>query len=111
MSNSNTSATTDELNKILKERGENYGDFIEMAKISGGIKRVLFEKKSISRYGLDPDEREALEIIAHKMSRIVNGNPHFEDSWRDIAGYATLVANRIARDKRMGEDKEARSNG
>lgn len=45
---------------------------------------------------LKPDQRECLEMIAHKIGRILNGDPHYEDSWRDIAGYATLVADRLA---------------
>ena len=44
---------------------------------------------------LDPDQREALEMIAHKIARIVNGDPNYADSWVDIAGYATLVADRL----------------
>jgi hypothetical protein len=31
-------------------------------------------------------------MICNKLSRAVNGNPFFVDSWRDISGYATLVA-------------------
>jgi hypothetical protein len=41
------------------------------------------------------DQWEALEMIASKMSRIVNGNPDKVDNWHDIAGYATLIADRL----------------
>jgi len=41
------------------------------------------------------DQWEALEMIATKLSRIVNGNPNKIDNWDDIAGYATLVADRL----------------
>ncbi len=34
-------------------------------------------------------------MIAHKLARICNGDPDYGDSWRDIAGYATLVADRL----------------
>jgi hypothetical protein len=34
-------------------------------------------------------------MIVHKISRIVNGNPDKVDHWVDIAGYATLVADRL----------------
>jgi hypothetical protein len=34
-------------------------------------------------------------MILHKIARIVNGDPNWSDSWRDIAGYATLVADRL----------------
>jgi hypothetical protein len=44
---------------------------------------------------LYPDQLQALDMIASKMSRIVNGNPNLRDSWLDIAGYAMLVADRL----------------
>lgn len=34
-------------------------------------------------------------MICHKLARIVNGDPGYSDSWRDIAGYAMLVSNRL----------------
>jgi hypothetical protein len=39
-------------------------------------------------------------MIAHKIGRIVNGDPRYADSWVDIAGYAKLVADRLEGDKR-----------
>lgn len=41
------------------------------------------------------DAVEALEMIAHKIGRILNGDPGYADSWVDIAGYAQLVADRL----------------
>jgi len=46
------------------------------------------------------DQREALDMICHKIARIVNGNPDYADSWTDIAGYATLVAERLENDSK-----------
>ena len=34
-------------------------------------------------------------MIAHKMGRIVNGDPYYDDSWVDIVGYAQLVINEL----------------
>lgn len=42
-----------------------------------------------------PDQREALDMIFHKIGRIVCGDPNYADSWHDIAGYAKLVENRL----------------
>jgi len=47
---------------------------------------------------LNNDQREALEMIAHKIARILNGDPNYADNWIDIAGYATLVANRLEKE-------------
>jgi hypothetical protein len=34
-------------------------------------------------------------MICHKLGRIGAGDPHYSDSWLDIAGYAKLVADRL----------------
>jgi hypothetical protein len=39
--------------------------------------------------------REALEMVAHKIGRILNGDPKYHDSWHDIIGYTKLVADRL----------------
>jgi hypothetical protein len=49
--------------------------------------------------GLAPDQQEALEMIQHKIARILNGDPDYFDNWHDIAGYATLVAMRLGDDE------------
>lgn len=41
--------------------------------------------------GLSFDKKEALEMIVHKIARILNGDPNHKDSWQDIVGYAELV--------------------
>jgi hypothetical protein len=50
------------------------------------------------------DQREALDMIAHKIARIINGDPDYADSWVDIAGYATLVSERL-KDDSTGNSK------
>jgi hypothetical protein len=34
-------------------------------------------------------------MVAHKIARIINGDPNYSDSWVDVAGYAKLVADRL----------------
>lgn len=41
---------------------------------------------------LRPDQKEALEMVQHKIGRILNGDPDFHDSWHDMIGYTKLVA-------------------
>lgn len=50
-----------------------------------------------------PMQREALDMIAVKVSRILNGDPHYLDHWDDIAGYAKITAREIRRDKSYSE--------
>jgi hypothetical protein len=44
---------------------------------------------------LDHSQAEALDMIAHKIGRILAGDPNHADHWDDIAGYARLVARRV----------------
>lgn len=82
-----------DITKILQERGKRYGKFADHAHISQSIKERMCE--SGGWLNLTEDQTEALEMIAHKIARILNGDPNYADSWRDIAGYATLVADRL----------------
>ena len=47
---------------------------------------------------LDPDMKEALEMISLKVARILNGDADVTDHWHDIAGYARLVEKRLVRE-------------
>ena len=87
------------IDATLSERGQRYGKFEDHAEHSLAIKALFFtllgEEKAKT---LKADQVEAICMIAHKLARITNGDPHYDDSWRDVAGYAQLVANRLARD-------------
>jgi hypothetical protein len=85
---------TTNLSTILQERGSRYGDFASHARISQHLKSVIFSYKRKNE--LADDQVEALEMIAHKLGQILNGDPNYADSWQDIAGYAQLVADRLA---------------
>ena len=80
-----------EINAILKERGKRYGAFEEHARIAQAIKTAM--RDSPNWQGLSDDKRECLEMLAHKIGRILNGDPEYKDNFVDIAGYAQLVAN------------------
>jgi hypothetical protein len=82
------------IDQTLQDRGKRYGDFFDHARITQSLKGVMSQSKNWSE--LDPDMREALEMIAHKIGRILNGDPHYHDSWHDIVGYTKLVADRIS---------------
>ena len=77
----------------LKERGKRYGEFKNHAEISQGLKDVM--RDTVGWMPLSPDKKECLEMISHKIARILNGDPEFHDSWHDIEGYTRLVANTL----------------
>lgn len=80
---------------ILDDRAKDYGKFIEGAEIMQMLKRVVHNAIEQRGTPLAFDQREAIDMIIHKLGRIINGNPDKVDSWRDVAGYATLVADRL----------------
>lgn len=82
-----------DIEETLKERGGRYGPLTGHACITQGIKDVMRGQSGWAR--LEPDQKEALEMVAHKIGRILNGDPNFHDSWHDIVGYVKLVADRI----------------
>ncbi len=88
---------TDTIQATLAERGKRYGDFAQHARITQHLKGVMFTYKPKDH--LADDQAEALEMIAHKIGRILNGDPDYADSWHDIAGYAQLVADRLQREE------------
>ena len=40
-------------------------------------------------------QKEALDMIAHKIARILAGNQDNKDHWDDVAGYASLVSREL----------------
>lgn len=89
-----TSTTeTDEISQTLAERGSRYGSFTTHAQYSERF-NATYQSSPNWEY-MEPDSKEALRIIANKIGRILNGDPEYDDNWRDIAGYAKLVLDRI----------------
>jgi len=82
-----------DVNKTLDERGSRYGKFETHALITQRIKQAM--KLETGWENLSDDKKEALEMIAHKIGRILNGDPEYADSWHDIAGYSQLVEKQL----------------
>jgi hypothetical protein len=83
------------MTETLDSRATAYGTFADNARLAQALKRAMAEHAQDMGKTFADDQWEALEMIASKMSRIVNGNPDGIDNWHDIAGYATLVADRL----------------
>lgn len=78
---------------LLSERESRYGSFPGQAALSQRLKHIMMQARHWDE--LSHDQREALEMIQHKVGRILNGNADYADNWIDVAGYATLVATRL----------------
>ena len=83
------------VDETLDNRAQDYGKFKDGAELMQGIKRLLADHALRHNKTFADDQWEALEMIVHKMARIVNGNPDKVDHWVDIAGYAKLIADRL----------------
>jgi hypothetical protein len=79
--------------EILQQRGGTHGNFTDNARFSQQLKFIV--ELSPNWENMSDVQREALHMILHKISRICAGNPDEPDHWADMAGYATLVVDRI----------------
>lgn len=79
------------IDAILNDRHSTYGHFMDVAAVAIALRAVIRDR----RPDLYPDQEEALNMICNKIARIVNGDPNHIDSWRDVAGYAQLVVDRL----------------
>lgn len=103
-----------DIEETLQERGSRYGAFIGHATITQALKSVArgtldadlanpaymadFEKAQAQLRKkwatLRPDVREAIDMVFHKIGRVLNGDPEYPDNFVDMAGYSKLVADR-----------------
>lgn len=82
------------VDQLIAERGSRYGKFADGAEIMRDLKHAMHEVDGWNN--LTASQKEALDMIQHKIGRILNGDPTYDDNWKDIAGYATLVAEELS---------------
>lgn len=90
---------SNDVDMTLAERGARYGDFEGHAHITQELKGTMHASPNWPH--LKPDQKEALEMAAHKIGRILNGDPNYIDSWHDIIGYTRLVENRLVEEEAL----------
>lgn len=81
------------IESLLEERGKTHGDFRHQATWAQNMKRAM--RCPDGWDNLAACQREALDMIAQKISRALHGNPTEVDHWRDIAGYAQLIVREL----------------
>lgn len=86
---------TDQISKVLNERGKRYGDFSHHAAVCQAIKGVMLDNPNSKYKHLSADKKQALDVIADKIARILTGDPEYDDNWIDIQGYAKLAQERL----------------
>lgn len=93
------------IDKTLDERGQRYGAFTGHAAVTQEIKTAI--NRHFGWNKLAADQREALEMVAHKIGRILNGDPNYIDSWHDIIGYVRLVEQRLEKEQAPAQKEKA----
>lgn len=85
----------------LAQRGSRYGDFTDHAELCQKLKDTMMTMSVPDNGGmlawnkLSDVQKQALEVIADKIARILVGDPNYDDNWHDIQGYAKLVEDRL----------------
>lgn len=74
--------------QLSNKREKTHGVYRENANMSQSIKDTLRSGKNWE--SLSDTQKEALEMIAVKLARLLSGDANFRDHWDDIAGYAQL---------------------
>ena len=81
--------------ETLAERGARYGDFSDHARVCQAIKISMAKTQGSKWVDLPDIHKQALEVTADKIARILTGDPNYADNWHDIQGYAKLVEDRL----------------
>jgi hypothetical protein len=74
----------------IPNRDHQHGGMEAVGQLAQQMKATM--RKSLNWGCLTPGEREALDMVAHKIARILSGaDPHDPEHWEDVAGYAQAV--------------------
>jgi hypothetical protein len=82
-----------DVNATTAARQSRYGTLQENGLISQDLKNRM--RASPKWEELAADQKEALDMIQHKVSRILAGDVTYADNWHDIAGYASVIDKRL----------------
>jgi len=87
-----------DIDKIIKERGNNYGDYMGNVVVRSGIMRLVKDRYfEVHNSDIEPIEEAFIYDIVNKLARIA-ASPHHIDSWVDIIGYSKLVLKELERE-------------
>ena len=80
---------SDDRPEVLNERGSRYGSFEKNAVVTQRMYAAALSGENANKLPLV--HKEAIHMICHKISRMVNGDYDYLDNVVDIIGYATLL--------------------
>src|SRR6059058_4295694 len=86
-----------EVDEILDQGVWTHGDFADVAGVDQALKEAVRRGRNWGK--LSASHRAAIEMIVHKIARVLAGDPDEPDHFLDIQGYAGLVLRDIRRRK------------
>jgi hypothetical protein len=82
-------ATSDQA-RVIPNRDHQHGGIEAVGMVAQNLKHTM--RSGVNWTRLSRGEQEALDMVAHKIGRILSGaNPHDPEHWEDVAGYAQTV--------------------
>lgn len=75
---------------VVAERAPTHGDFAVQATLHDNLLGMVSQSPNW-QLKLTAAQRQSLNAILMKVSRICVGNPNEVDHWRDIGGYSNLI--------------------
>jgi hypothetical protein len=92
----------DNITELVKTKAKTHGDFSVMAGLAQGLKSMI--RLCPTHKQLNDVQSEAVDMILHKIGRLVAGDPNAREHWEDIAGYSKLVLDRIPSAPKQGNE-------
>lgn len=83
---------TGDVKTTLAERELQHGPFANHAVIEIQLSNIVNRHATTA---MSPTKKIALQMIMHKIARILNQGYNHSDTWHDIAGYALLAEREI----------------
>lgn len=88
-----------DIQQTLNSRINTHGDYSNTARIIQSLKFIVLKelqrRNQRGQQALQYTQHEAIDMIMHKIGRIISGDPNTADHWHDIAGYARLCENEL----------------
>lgn len=81
------------MSDILDEREKTHGDYYRVAGTAQELKDVMRRGKNWKI--LEDTQKEALEMVATKIARMLSGDHLYLDNVVDIIGYMTLLERQL----------------
>lgn len=81
--------------ELTNERAKTHGSFADHARCTRRLKDVIndehIHRVTRGQSVLSSQQAEAIDMILHKIGRVMAGDASFQDHWDDIAGYAHIA--------------------